>query len=339
MKLETWKPKTKFKLDSVNLKDALAVLIVILLVLGSFMLGKIANEYLYWKNTKEIYMAAVVKSPVDYSFLKPFRNWEVSNLEGIGATAAIALATEAEEGKNQIIFEINASKLLPIASLTKILIAYIVSKDYDLEQEITITQEVVDTKGDEAQFKVGEKFIVRELLYSMLIESSNDAAKALADIMGEKQFVDLMNSQAKEMGLNNTHFINPTGLDPDFSYKGHSYSTVYDLAVMIRYILEASEKDPKIAKFFEITKIAEHEISLANGVFHHRALNTNELLDEFPEMIGAKTGETPLAGKCLLVIMPRPKGDGYVITIILNSNNRFEEMKKIINWLHKAYKW
>jgi len=339
MKLETWKPRIKSKFDSLNFKDVLATLTIILLVLGSFKIGKIANEYLYWQETKDIYTAALVNAPIDYSYLKPFRNWEIRNLEGIGAVAAIALVTDTEKSESQVIFEKNASKPLPIASLTKLLTGYIALKNYDLEQKVSITQEVINTKENEGQFMVGQEFAVEELLYSMLIESSNDSAKALADIMGEKKFVGLMNLEAKKMGLNNSYFINPTGLDPDSSDNGYNHSTVYDLAVMVKYILEESINDVKIAKLFEISRTSEYQIFLANGFFHHWALNTNKLLSEFPEMIGAKTGETPLSGKCLIVIIPKPKGNGYVINVILNSNNRFEEMEKIINWLDVAYRW
>jgi len=339
MKLETWKPKTNFKFNFQNAKYVLAFLVLVFLILGGVKLGKIINEYVYWQETKDVYTAALVNAPIDYSYMKPFRNWKVGELEDVQAQAVIALVVKTEGQESRVVLEKNGSKMLHIASLSKLLTAYVALKNYDLEQKIIITKQIIDTEENKGQFRIGEEFTVQELLYSMLIESSNDAAKAIADVVGEKQFVGLMNSQAKEMGLNNTHFIDPIGLDPDFPGQGYNYSTVRDLAKMVEYILRESKKDSKIAKLFEIIGEREYTVSLSNGSNHHKALSTNKLFDEFPDMIGAKTGQTPIAGQCLLVIMPKPKGNGFVITIILNSNNRFKEMKKIINWLNQAFIW
>ncbi|MEA3453265.1 MAG: serine hydrolase [Patescibacteria group bacterium] len=338
MKLETWKLKTRFKFSFQNAKYILAFLVFVFIILGGVKLGNIINEYVYWQNTKDIYTAALITPPIDYSYMKPFRNWGVANLENIGAQAAIAFVIK-DKGESRIVFEKNSSKMLHIASLSKIFTAYIALKNYDLEEKITITKQVVDTEETKGQFRIGEKFTVEELLYSMLIESSNDAAKAIADVMGERQFVKLMNSEAKSMGLNNSHFVDPIGLDPDFPGEGYNHSTVTDLAKMIEHILKESERDPKIAKLFEIIKQAKYTVTLSNGSNHHQAFSTNKLLDDFPNLIGSKTGQTPIAGQCLLMIMPKEKGNGSVVAIILNSNNRFGEMKKIINWIQEAFIW
>ena len=203
MKLETWKPKTNFKFNFENAKYILAFLVLIFVIFGGVKFGKITNEYVYWKDTEDLYTAALVNAPIDYSYMKPFRNWEIEGLDDIEAGAAIALVVKTYEQKGEksrVVFEKNSSKILHIASLTKLLTAYISLKNYDLEQKTTITKEVVDTEESKGQFRIGEEFTVEELLHSMLIESSNDAAKAIADIMGEKQFVRLMNSQVKKMG-------------------------------------------------------------------------------------------------------------------------------------------
>jgi D-alanyl-D-alanine carboxypeptidase len=339
MKLETWKIKTKPCLDFLKAKHVLAFFIVVFLVLASIKLGQIINEYVYLNNLKDIYTASIVKNPIDYSFLKPFRNWNVNDLDDIDAKAAASLVTGEWNGKSQLIFGRNASKMLPIASLTKLLTAYVALKNYDLEQTTVITPEVVATEEAKGYLRVGEEFTVNELLHSMLIESSNDAAKAIADIMGEKEFVATMNAEAKRMGLNHSYFTDPIGFDPDFPYQTYNYSTAYDLALLAWHILNETKNDPKIAAIFEITRYNKYNISLASGLFHHLAENTNKLLDEFPDMLGGKTGQTPMAGQCLLVVIPKSKGEGYLINVILGSDNRFSEMKKIINWLGQAFVW
>ena len=108
---------------------------------------------------------------------------------------------------------------------------------------------------------------------------------------------------------------------------------------MAQQILKESENNAKIAKIIEMMRKEEHDIVLANGNFHHKAISTNKILDEFPDMLGAKTGQTPKAKQCFLVILPKPKGEGYLINVILGSDDRFKEMKKIINWLNKAFVW
>lgn len=341
MKLETWKPKTsifaKLKFIFSNFKYALAVLTVILLILGSVKLGGIIREYLYWQKTKDIYTAAVANTIIDYSFLKPLRNWNVENLNDIQSTAAMVLSVN--QNGDQFLFEKNADKILPIASLSKLITAAVALKNYDLSQKVTITQAIIKTESDIGFFRVGEEFTIEELLYSMLLESSNDAAKSLSELMGGKKFVILMNEEIKKMGLNRTFFVDSIGLDPDFSYQSYNYSTARDLAKLGQYLFEESKHDSRIAKLFEIAAAQERDIFMTNGVFHHKAVNTNKLLADFSDIIISKTGQTPLAGQCLLIIMPNSKKDGYLINVILGSNSRFEEMKKIIDWLNRAYLW
>ncbi|MBU1045716.1 serine hydrolase [Patescibacteria group bacterium] len=337
MNLETWKPKAKFGVNLPQTKNILAGALLLALISGSVFLGKIANEYLYWKKTKDIYTAAVVSAPVDYSFLRPFRNWRIGELEGLNAKSAIALVTDS--GNPRVIFDKSPDQIMPIASLTKLLTAYIALQNYELDQETVISQRAVDTEENVGGFRAGEKFAVDQLLYSILIESSNDAARALAEIMGEPQFVNLMNKEMEEIGLKYTHFIDPIGLDPDFPGQGYNYSTANDLAMLTRHILQEADTNPKTAKIFEITRTQKYQITLADGRIHHEAINTNRLLSEFPDTFGAKTGQTPIAGQCLLVIMPQPKNGGHVINIVLDSDNRFKDMENIINWINSAFVW
>ncbi|MBU3964649.1 serine hydrolase [Patescibacteria group bacterium] len=337
MNLETWYPKAKFKFNLPKTKNIVAGGLLLASISGSIALGKIANEYLYWKKTKDIYTAAVVSAPVDYSFLKPFRNWKTGELEGLKAKSAISLVTDS--GSPRMIFDKSPDEIMPIASLTKLLTAYIVLQNYELDQEVVISQRAVDTEEIIGGFWVGEKFTVDQLLHSILIESSNDAARALAEIMGEQQFVNLMNKKVKEIGLKYTHFIDPIGLDPDFFGGGYNYSTANDLAMMVRHILQEADTNPEIARIFEITRNPKYPITLANGRVHHEAISTNKLLSEFPNTFGAKTGQTPIAGQCLLVIMPQPKNGGHVINIVLGSSDRFKDMENIINWINTAFVW
>lgn len=333
MKLETLKINKKRILDP---KILITTGLAVVLIITSLFLGRVFKEYYFWQKTKDIYTAALEDKIIDYSFLKPFRKWEVEDLENLDARSAISLAVD---GTKKIVFEKEPQRILPIASLTKIMTGYVALKNYQLDDKIRITKEIVATEEATGYFSVGESFTVDELLHSMLIESSNDAAVAVSEIMGEEKFVSEMNKEAERMGLKHTYFVDPVGLDPDYENEPYNYSNAQDIAQLVSEILEESRNNPQIAKLFEITREKEYKINMSNGNFHHEAYTTNEILEEFPDMIGAKTGQTPDAKECFMVILPKPKGKGYLVNVILGSNNRFLEMKKIINWLNKAFVW
>ena len=333
MKLETLKINKKRILEP---KVLIAAGLTVLLIIGAIFLGKVFKEYYFWQETKDLYTAAMEDKTIDYSFLKPFRKWEVGDLEDVDARSAITLAVN---GTKKIVFEKNPQRILPIASLTKIMTAYVALKNYQLDDTIVITPKIVATEEPTGYFRIGETFTVEELLHSMLIESSNDAAVAISEIMGEEKFVAEMNREAERMGLKHSYYIDPVGLDPDYENEPYNYSTAQDIAQLVSEILEESRDNPQIAKLFEITREKSYKINMSNGAFHHEAYTTNKILKEFPDMIGGKTGQTPNAKECFMVILPQPKNKGYLVNVILGSNNRFSEMKKIINWLNKAFVW
>jgi D-alanyl-D-alanine carboxypeptidase len=203
--------------------------------------------------------------------------------------------------------------------------------DYHPDQPLEISQVAVNQEEDTGDLKHGEKIPFSDLLHSMLIESSNDAAFAIAegifvgkgDPVTKDSFVKMMNQEVDALGLESTNFVNPTGLNGM-----ENYSTCNDLTIIVKYILE------KYPEIFEVTKKDSYQVFDANGNFHHSIEeSTNKLLNEFPEIIGGKTGYTEEAGGCILLVMDNPKGEGYIINIILGAGSpesRFSEMRKLI---------
>ena len=242
----------------------------------------------------------------------------------IEAKSALSVRID-KSGKQKIIFEKNPDEILPIASLTKLMTALIVLENYEPFEKVMITQAATAQPEDIGQLKIGETLTIENLLYILIIESSNDAAYALSDLIGEKAFVDLMNIEAKFLGLENTHFVDPGGWG-----KGN-YSTARDLAKFSQYLLE---RKPKI---FEISRIQEFDLYDSDGIFHHRLLNTNELLKEYSQIVGGKTGYTSRAKGCFLLIIKDPGDNSLIINVILGSDERFLEMKKLINWLQPSF--
>lgn len=335
--LETWSPKKKFLLGSKEIKDIISVFILIAVIVGGIKLIQITSEYQYFKNTRDLYTASIAKNVIDYSFLKPFRNWNIPAIENISAKSVAIMVTDGTA--ERFIFEKNAEQILPMGSIAKLFSAYIVLENYELDHIITISEEASQVPGIRGYFAFGEKILVQDLLYSMLIESSNDSVKAIADDMGEREFVKKMNEAVKNIGLEHTYFVNPTGLDPKINGNPYNYSTSKDLARFAKYLLNEANKKEKIAKIFEITAMNEHKIHFADGREHHNAITTNKIIEDYPNIIAAKTGQTALAGQCFLVILPRPKGNGNVIYVVLDSSNRFSDAKKLIEWSQEAFIW
>jgi D-alanyl-D-alanine carboxypeptidase len=209
-------------------------------------------------------------------------------------------------GKEKVLFKKNENEILPIASLSKLVTAFVVF------EEIPDISEKIEFKGKKVSFK--------ELLEKMLYFSDNDIAEFLAEKFGKENFIEKMENLAKRISLSNTHFSNPTGLDPKnltFSSStkdSFNYSTAKEMAILAKYILK---ERPQI---FKLT-------------------NKNLKFDLLPgqKIIGSKTGYTKEAGGCLLLVISDEKGN-YLINVILGARDkdkRFEEMQKLINWINK----
>lgn len=250
----------------------------------------------------------------------PIRNWAIEEPE-IQAKAAGVFDPDGEK----FLYQKNIREKLPIASVTKMMTAIIALENLKLEDIVTISKKAVMTEGENGQLIIGEELTVRDLLYIMLMESSNDAAIALTDTLDN--FVILMNKKVEELDLKDTEFIDSTGISK------WNYSTVLELAKLAKY----SFTKPLI---WQILGIKELEIISQNGQIKHNLVNTNKLLGEIPEIIGGKTGFTDEAGGCMLAmikILDKP-GD-YLITIVLGSKDRELETKKLIEWIREAYVW
>jgi len=291
------------------------------------------QELLFWREValEPSLLAAQASQELELEKLLPVKKKDYPELN-LEADSVFSLLVKRDKSQ-RVLFEKNSEKPLPIASLTKLMTANIILENYDLNQLIEINSQADNEEGKTGFFKKGEVFKVKDLLHSFLIESSNDSVTALVSSIGEEAFVDLMNMEAKRIGLENTSFFNATGLDPDSEKDKPNLSTAKDLALFAYYLFQ---NQPLI---FEISSIPEEDLYYLNGVFHHKLINTNKLLNEIPGIIGGKTGWTPQAKGCLLLVMRSPKNKGIIINVILGSPHRFEEMKKLIQWLKESYRW
>jgi len=249
----------------------------------------------------------------------------VDNLED-NTKAALSV-----DNRGEVLFEKSSQDILPIASLTKLMTALVVfdlDETYDFTQLIEMSNEAVEQEGTSryGELESGDVFSLETLIHIMLIESSNDAAYAIGEVIGQEGFVELMNIYAQDIGLEHTSFINLSGLESDDFQM--NLSTSRDIVKLAEYILK------EYPEIFEITTITSYEVLNSDNSLHHFIpQNTNQLLGEFPEIIGGKTGWSPNAGGCLLLILE--DSDNYAINVVLGAYDRFEEMRKLIELTNK----
>lgn len=225
--------------------------------------------------------------------------------DDIVVSAQSAILIDASSG--DIIFEKNANERLPMASTTKIMTALVALENSSLDRIVTISEKACGVEGSSIYLKPSEKLSMNDLLYALMLESANDAAAAIAiAISGSvNAFADKMNETAANIGLTDTHFTNPHGLDDE-----DHYTTASDLAKLTAYAL-------KNENFRKIVSTEKYTIPSADGEGLRYLQNHNKLLQMSDDVIGVKTGFTKRCGRCLVSAAER---DGVsVIAVTLNA--------------------
>ncbi len=269
----------------------------------------------------------------------PRRSGEYQNIE---ISAGSSVVVDADSGT--ILHYEKGRDRMPIASLTKIMTAIVVMENVkDLDEPVTIEGEDLDVPAAKVgcpssvssqcygeKLQVGEKISVRNLLTAMLIDSANDAAVALARRVAgtQKSFAVMMNEKARQLNLADSNFCNPTGLD-----ENGCYSSAYDLARIAAYSM-------KYVTIWEIMRTEDASVSSVDGIHKHILKNTDELLGKMPNSIGGKTGFTYNAGQSLMFAAVDPQTQNHeIIAVILNDDNRWEDMKSLVDWTFRSYDW
>ncbi len=276
--------------------------------------------------------ASTITSPLP-SFLTMINNDQVSTLD-LWFPAGTVLGTDIKESnltaKAALIYDLTSEKALfaenekeklPMASLTKIMTAIIAIENKKPDDKYIVSQS--DIVGENSMgLTAGEVLSQEELLYGLMLPSGNDAAEVFASnyTFGRDGFILAMNNKAKALGLTDTHFTNPSGLQGD----GDQYTTAYDLLAMTKY---AMERFP----FFR-TVVSTVAYTIPYGDAHKTFYLENEtnLLTSYPGVKGVKTGYTPEAGLCLVTYLEYK--DRKIIGVLLGSENRRAEMKELLDY-------
>ncbi len=258
-------------------------------------------------------------------------------------TAHASIIMDAESGK--VLYARNADQRRQIASLTKLFTATIVMERItDLDELVTIDEEAVYAEGTRVgcprsgfcngvRLKPGEKISARNLLKAALMNSANDAAIALGKHIGKTQdgFAKIMNERGKELGLVNSHFCTPSGLEPD-GREHECYSTANDVAKIAVHALQFPE-------IWEIMRLEKQFITDVSGTYTHEIFNTDQLLGQFPNLLGTKTGFTPLAGYSLLAVATDHSANHKVVAVVLDDQSRWQSIQSMFDWSFQAFDW
>jgi D-alanyl-D-alanine carboxypeptidase len=227
------------------------------------------------------------------------------------------------------LFSKNPTTAVPIASLTKLLSALVVSDLFDSSEIVTVASGSVRVDGQKQTLYLGERILVRDLMAMMLVESSNDAAYALAAYARgrEVDFIAEMNKKAAILGMAGCVFKDPAGLDDA------AYCTASNLLRLVRAALRTAPQ------LWPVMAASELTVQSVDGRIVHTVKSTDELLAKMPGIVGGKTGYTDGALGCLIMVVKLPGKDDTLISVVLGSRQRFNDTQTLITWAQQAYQW
>ncbi len=262
----------------------------------------------------------ILKTAISFllAFLLPVSALPADGSDELPTHHAMSAAVMAESG--ELLYAYDAERLLPIASTTKLMTALVAAECCDLEKEIEILPAYCGVEGSSMYLRAGERYTVRELLTGLLLVSGNDAAVALAcAAAGDTfSFAEQMNRRASELGMVNSHFMNPHGL----SEPGH-YSTASDLALLMREVM----RNDTLAAI-----LATPSTEIGGQLL----LNHNKLLRLCPGCLGGKTGYTQLAGRCLVSCAER--GGLRLFCVTLNDPDDWTDHAALYDWAYAHFR-
>lgn len=267
------------------------------------------------KNRFYLYISVALIASLLFSLLAVYASSSPRERTGIAVSAKSATLYSPQT--NDFLFSKSADMRMPMASTTKIMTA-LIAQEYSSENDtVRIDQRAVGVEGSSAYLREGEMLTMEELTYALLLQSANDAAAAIAyHISGSiEDFAVLMNQRAQKLGLTNTSFANPHGLDSD-----EHYTTAHDLAILGAEALK-NEKIKEIASTYKKTFISDNR--------KRTYVNHNKLLLNYNGAIGLKTGFTKKSGRCLVGAAER---DGLLlVAVTLDAPNDWNDHEKLLD--------
>lgn len=261
------------------------------------------------------------------------QNFADFHREDLNLYAKSAVLTDADTGR--ILYGKDAGTPMANASTTKIMTCLLAIESGKIQDSVTFSEHACSMPKVRLGCPTGTQFVLEDLLYSLMLESHNDTAAAIAEhVAGSVEaFADLMNERAAEFGCQNTHFVTPNGLDRS-DKKGEHQTTAYDLSLIMAACIQND-------KFLEITETASKTISSIDGTFQAALNNHNALLSMLDGVISGKTGFTAKAGYCYVGAY-RQNDRTYTFALLAcgwpnHKNYKWEDSKALISYGNAHY--
>lgn len=249
----------------------------------------------------------------------------ILHAEGAAPSVSAFSAVLIEAGSGRIIYGKNENQRRGMASTTKIMTAIVALENASLDKLVTVAPAAAGVEGSSVYLYAGEEITMETLLYALMLQSANDAAAAIAyDVAGGiESFAAMMNEKAAALGLTDTHFMNPHGLDDE-----NHYTTAYELAKIAAYALENET-------FAKIVSTEKKLIPLHNSSASRLLVNHNRLLRQYDDIIGVKTGFTKKCGRTLVSAAER---DGVrLICVTLNDGDDWKDHRALLDYGFSLY--
>ncbi len=245
------------------------------------------------------------------------------NIKAIETSATSAILVDTDSGR--ILYSKDIHNKRSVASISKIMTAILAVESNKLDDVVEINDSIDKAYGSGIYIKKGEHISLEDLVYGLMLRSGNDAALAISNYVGEstEEFVKMMNNKAKELGMKNTLFRNPSGLDEE---DGGNISTTYDMSLLISYAIRND-------KFKEITGTKYHKVETDKNVYTWT--NKNKLLFSYKNTTGGKTGFTVKARRTLVTTASKDNLNLAVVT--LNDGNDFKDHKDLFEYGFNNY--
>ena len=233
----------------------------------------------------------------------------------VSATSAILMDMDS----NRVLYEKNIHNQRSVSSISKIMTAILAIESDKLDDVVVVGNEIDDSYGSGIYIQKGEKLTLRDLVYGLMLRSGNDAALAIANYVGGStdKFVELMNKKAKELGMKNTKFNNPSGLD----INGGNLSTAHDMALLTSYAMKCDE-------YKKITSTKKYTIKTNKNTYIWK--NKNKLLNLYKYTTGGKTGFTEIAKRTL--VSTATKSNINLVVVTLNDGNDWQDHQKLFEY-------
>ena len=260
--------------------------------------------------------------------MKKFIVFLITFFIGLNTCFAISVPSNnailIDQDSGRILFSKNINEKHLIASTTKIMTAVLAIESGKLDDMVTINESILKSHGSGIYIKEGEKISLRNLVYGLLLRSGNDASVVIAKEVGgsEEKFVEMMNEKAKDIGMKNTIFKNPHGLDEETK----NFSTAYDMALLSKYAF--SNK-----LYRKIVKTQKYEVSTVKKTYLW--YNRNQLLTDYKYCTGGKNGYTPSAGKTL--VSTASKDDLNLTIVSLNDGDIYNNHENLYENIFSEY--